>query len=106
MSGRAKDMAMGRIEREKRTVRLMVELYCRRKLGLESVPEEYRRLADYACLRLEHCRFGEKKGACKNCPVHCYAPRQREMIRDVMKWAGPRMLVLSPLDAIRHLLGS
>ena len=96
---------MSRIEREKTTVRKMIELYCKHHLGLQTVPEENRRLADYACRRLDRCKFGEQKPACKDCPIHCYAPKEREAIRRIMRWAGPRMILYAPMDAIRHLLG-
>lgn len=93
-----------RIERDKATVRRMIELYCRRKLGLPGIVGEYAELADYAMRRLERCRFGEGKPACKNCPVHCYSPARRTQIRRIMRWAGPRMLIYAPLEALRHLL--
>ena len=44
---------MSRIEREKQTVSMMIEFYCRRKLGLKQLPEEYRALELYAHKRLE-----------------------------------------------------
>jgi hypothetical protein len=53
---------------------------------------------------LETCRYGPLKGSCKQCTVHCYAPAQREKIRAVMRYAGPRMLLYHPLEALRHLL--
>ena len=93
-----------RIEREKSTIRRMVELYCRHKLKIGEMPEEYVRLIDYASHRLEHCRFGERKTACRDCPVHCYAALERERIREVMRWAGTRMFFYNPMSAIRHLL--
>jgi hypothetical protein len=99
---------MNRIEREKATIRKMIELYCRRRLKVPAgcrLPEEYNQLADYACRRLDRCRFGNQKKACKSCPVHCYAPKQREQIREVMRWVGPRMLLYLPREAINHLLG-
>ncbi|MEE0690561.1 MAG: nitrous oxide-stimulated promoter family protein [Bacteroidaceae bacterium] len=88
---------MSRIEREKTTVRKMIELYCRHHLGLQTVPEVYR--------RLDRCKFGEQKSVCKDCPIHCYAPKEREAIRRIMRWAGPRMILYAPMDTIRHLLG-
>lgn len=95
---------MNKINREKRTVRLMIRLYCLHKLKEKNMPEEYQQLADYACRRLDRCRFGGKKTACRKCPVHCYAPAQREKIRSVMRWSGPRMLFYAPLEAIRHMI--
>lgn len=97
-------MKEGRIEREKRVVSLMIELYCRKKLGYDHIPEEYRQLMEYAHRRLDGCKFGEHKSACKKCPVHCYKPDMRQRIREVMRWAGPRMILYSPMAAIRHLL--
>lgn len=46
----------------------------------------------------------EKKN-CNQCPNHCYAPDKREEIRAVMRFSGPRMLLVHPVAAIRHLLG-
>jgi hypothetical protein len=97
------DKPMGKIERDKATVRLMVELYCIHHLTCNVVPEEYKELADYACDRLEHCKYGDAKPACKNCPIHCYAPQQRQRIREIMRWSGPRMIIYSPKALMRHL---
>ena len=94
---------MSRIEREKQTVRKMIELYCRHRLKQVNIPEEYQHLAEFACHRLDHCKYGENKTACKNCPTHCYAPKEREQIRRIMRWAGPRMIFYSPIEAIRHI---
>ncbi len=81
----------------------MIKLYCRHHLKeKDKMPETYQHLADYACNRLDNCRFGEKKTTCKNCPVHCYAPQERESIRKVMRWTGPRMILYAPKDAIIH----
>ena len=54
---------MSRIEREKQTVRKMIELYCRHRLKQVNIPEEYQHLAEFACRRLDHCKYGEKKTA-------------------------------------------
>ena len=79
-------------------------LYCRHHLHKDTIPEEYQHLADFACRRLDHCKYGEQKTACKDCPTHCYAPKEREAIREVMRWAGPRMIWYAPKDAILHIL--
>ena len=95
---------MTRIEREKQTVRKMIELYCRHHLKQNTMPDEYQHLVEFAWRRLDHCKYGEKKKtACKDCPTHCYAPKEREQIRRIMRWAEPRMIIYSPIDAIRHL---
>lgn len=95
---------MTRIEHDKIVVRKMIELYCHHHLKANSIPPDYQHLIDYTAQRLEHCRFGEQKRSCKSCPVHCYAPKEREDIRRVMLWSGPRMIFYYPKDAILHLL--
>ena len=99
-------LAMSKIEREKRTIRKMIEIYCRHYLKQEVVSEDYRLLAEYACQRLEHCPFGEEKKSCGKCPVHCYAPQKRQQIREVMRWVGPRMIYYGPKDAMIHIWDS
>ena len=59
----------------------------------------------YAVLRTARCRQMHAKTSCETCPYHCYRPQEREQIRQVMRYAGPRMLTKHPIAAIRHLLG-
>jgi hypothetical protein len=58
----------------------------------------------YAAARLDHCPFGEDKPTCANCAIHCYKREPREFAREVMRYAGPRMLFQHPVLAVRHLL--
>jgi hypothetical protein len=37
------------------------------------------------------------------CKTHCYAPTYREKIREIMRYGGPRMLFISPIQVIRHM---
>ena len=80
---------MTRIEKEKEIIEVMIRLYCRRKLHAEQLPSEYAELLAYARRRLDMCRFGEHKSACRRCPVHCYAKDKRQLMRQVMRWCGP-----------------
>lgn len=81
-------MAGKRILREIKTVTRMVELYEQRHPAPADTPEHYRDLLAYAVKRLEKCRYGEDKPACKQCPVHCYQPKPREEMKVIMRWAG------------------
>lgn len=92
-----------RIESERRTVELMIRLYCRRKEGNRELCRRCAALLEYASGRLEHCRFGDDKPTCRRCLVHCYRPEMRRQIREVMRYAGPRMLLWHPVEAVRHL---
>jgi len=95
-----------RIEREKRTVGKMIELYCagRHASAHGQLCPDCADLHAYTMLRLDRCPFQEAKTTCANCAVHCYRPDRREQIRVVMRYAGPRMLWAHPLLAVRHLL--
>ena len=94
-----------RFDRERRTVRAMIRLYCRDRHGSgRELCAECAELWDYVQLRLERCPFQENKPTCANCPVHCYQPARRAQIQAVMRYAGPRMLWRHPVLAIRHLL--
>ena len=93
---------MNRIEREKKTVQMMIEIYCHRRLKQNTIPEEYQQLIAYAHNRLSHCRFGDNKPVCKKCPIHCYAPKERQQIRELMRWVGPRMMIYAPKATLIH----
>lgn len=99
---------MNRSERELATVRAMIRLYCRAHHGGHGNCPNCQALGDYAAGRLEKCPFCRKLGVdrkpvCRDCTVHCYHPDQRERVRQVMRWAGPRMLLRHPVLALRHL---
>jgi len=94
-----------RIAREKKTIAAMVQLYCRKKHGGGgTLCDECSELLDYATCRLDRCPYGPQKPTCAKCPVHCYKPQMREQVKEVMRFAGPRMLLRHPILAVRHLL--
>lgn len=97
-----------RQRREARTIAVMVSMYCRAHHGdardADDVCASCAELVEYAHLRLERCRYGVDKPTCTNCPTHCYRPEQRQRVREVMRYSGPRMLRSHPVMAVRHLL--
>lgn len=93
-----------RLARERRTIHAMVAIYCRDHHQGRTPCAECAALAAYADRRLDRCPYGPGKPTCVNCPIHCYAPRQREAVREVMRYAGPRMLLRHPVLAIAHIL--
>ena len=95
---------MDRIESEKKTVGMMIRLYCRRYEGNKELCQDCSQLLSYAEDRLDRCKFGNEKPTCKKCPIHCYKPDMREKMRAVMRWAGPRMMIYHPIEAIKHLM--
>ena len=96
--------ARRRIEREWKTIQSMIRLYCRSLHGgRKALCTECEGLRLYAEKRLEKCPFAEEKPTCVRCPVHCYEAAMRERVRQVMRWAGPRMLLRHPVLALLHL---
>mgnify|MGYP004447573341 FL=1 len=84
---------------------MMIKLYCRRKEGNKfGLCQRCQALLDYANMRLERCPVAaEDKISCRMCTIHCYSAEMRQSIREVMRWAGPRMMLYHPVEALRHL---
>ena len=94
-----------RMRRERKTVAHMISIYCRdHHHTAGELCDECRELREYTSLRLSKCPYQENKTTCGNCPIHCYKPVMREKIREVMRYAGPRMLRYHPLLAIGHMI--
>ncbi len=94
-------------EKDLQTGGTMIEIFCHGNHGTsEGLCQDCQKLLDYVRLRLEHCPLLEDKPACSQCPVQCYKPDMKKNIRAVMRYAGPRMLYLHPILAIRHYLRS
>ena len=94
-------------EREKRTVSLMIRIYCKKKHGTrKGLCPECEALDAYARMRSDKCPFMETKTFCSNCKVHCYKADMREKIRAVMRFSGSRMIFSHPIMAIRHVIES
>jgi hypothetical protein len=99
------------LQREKLTITMMIRLYCR-----HHHPDDYkqnhnhndccddcRSLIEYCWKRSDNCR-SKPKLVCAKCRIHCYQPEMRRKIKQVMRYAGPRMLLYHPVLAVKHLL--
>jgi hypothetical protein len=92
-------------QREAKTISLMIRLYCHdHHHSQEERCADCARLEDYALRRLERCIFGEGKPTCANCVVQCYSKKHQQTIRQVMRYAGPRMMLKHPILALMHLI--
>ncbi|MHB8864804.1 MAG: nitrous oxide-stimulated promoter family protein [Pirellulaceae bacterium] len=92
-------------KRETTTIRAMIGIYCddhHQTHGTLCVDCEA--LFEYAQARLGKCPFGDDKPVCADCTIHCYKPAMRERVRQVMRYAGPRMMLRHPVLAAAHLL--
>jgi len=92
------------LKNEKKTLRLMLSLFCRRRHHTAELCSSCADQYQYAEKRLMKCPFGDKKPTCRKCTIHCYSPEMRERVSEVMRFAGPRMIFRHPVIAVRHLL--
>ncbi|MGL5244613.1 MAG: nitrous oxide-stimulated promoter family protein [Sarcina sp.] len=94
---------MGKIEKEKRTIELMIRIYCKKKHNCKNtICNECGELLEYAHKRLNNCKFGDEKSTCAKCPIHCYKKDMREKVKKVMRFSGPRLIIYNPIELIRH----
>ncbi|MBT8069064.1 MAG: nitrous oxide-stimulated promoter family protein [Gammaproteobacteria bacterium] len=95
----------GRLRSEHKTLVCMTKIYCEDHHGQHpgGLCGECAALMEYSAKRLAKCPYGEDKPTCANCPIHCYKQQQRELVREVMRYAGPRMPLRHPWRALTHV---
>lgn len=94
---------------EKKLITEMVAIYCRaQKHGCAKgeVCDECASLLDYAIERIDKCPNMAEKTSCAECPTQCYKPDMRQQVRQVMRCAGPRMMLINPRMALKHAMSS
>lgn len=107
---RAARLATPRLQRELRTIAAMLRIHCadhHRPVPGDAdaaLCGDCTALLDYATKRLAGCPYGADKPTCTNCRIHCYGPAQRAAVREVMRYAGPRMLLRHPVLALAHVV--
>lgn len=104
---------------QKKDIRLIgkfVEVYCAGRHGqAERNPFELpagmgeRRLCrecamfmEYAIVKRMKCPLEAEKPSCKHCRIHCYGKGQREKVREIMAYAGKRLMLRGRLDYVWH----
>ncbi|GIU42559.1 nitrous oxide-stimulated promoter family protein [Shewanella colwelliana] len=103
----ASDLLSGKLLREFKTISAMVHIYCKAHCDAKGDIAQCQACSDfldYAHKRLDRCPYGQQKPTCNKCPVHCYKPELKAKAREIMVFAGPRMLLPHPIMAIQHLL--
>lgn len=111
------------LKQDLRTLALFIRVYCREKHGEESKrvvhreDHDLRKLAGRPvalcpeCAKLLAHSFYKRtncpmqpKPACKRCPCHCYHPKYRARIREVMRFSSRRLVLDGRLDLLFHLV--
>jgi len=99
------DKLTGRLKREHQTLVCMTNIYCEdhHTKPADGLCDSCGELMDYSETRLAKCPYGQHKPTCAKCPIHCYKKEKREHVRNVMRYAGPRMPLRHPWQALTHL---
>lgn len=94
-----------RLNEEKRTLEAMVASFCHAHHGTKKgeLCDNCRDFLAYALKRLACCPYGADKPACARCKIHCYRPAEKARARDIMRWAGPRLIFSHPVLTIKHM---
>lgn len=83
----------------------MIRMYCLHFHQKDLKPcNECSTLIDYAFKKIDRCPYHDVKPVCSQCRIHCYQSDMRHKIREVMRYSGPRMLLLHPILGILHLI--
>ncbi len=94
-----------RIEREKDCIGKMVAIFCEGMHGTKGgLCNDCRELLEYADGRIDKCRFGSQKSTCAKCSVHCFKRDMRARVKEVMRYAGPKMAYRHPWLSLMHYL--
>lgn len=93
-----------RLLRELVTIEAMTRIYCADHHGAPHPCADCQALMAYASKRLAVCTYGEDKPVCAKCQIHCYGKAMREKVREVMRYAGPRMILRHPWLALMHVV--
>lgn len=88
--------------KEKRLLAQMIKIYCKGKHGSKLLCEDCAKLLAYSENKTDKCPRMAHKKFCSGCPHPCYAPEQREAIKAVMKYSGPRLIFYAPKSVIKH----
>ncbi len=104
---------------QKKDIRLLgkfVEVYCDGKhrdavrsarslpeaLGARRLCQECAAFLEYAIAKRLKCPLETEKPTCKRCRIHCYDTPRREKVREIMGYAGRRLMMRGRLDYVWH----
>jgi hypothetical protein len=57
---------------------------------------------EYATAKRMKCPLEAEKPTCKNCRIHCYDKARREKVREIMSYAGKKLMLQGRLDYLWH----
>ena len=100
-----KDLA--REDRNRKTLEAMGRIYCSahhrdESKDLAGLCVSCRETVDRTLERTAACPYGHE-GNCQDCKIHCQRGEAQQRIREIMRYAAPRMTVRHPLMTLEYL---
>lgn len=90
-------------EKKKKTLNFMFDIY---KKSHPQRKEDLDELKSYAFTRIDKCPNVEEGIYCNTCKIHCFKEDEKEEMRKIMKFSGPRMMIYHPILAMDHLIST
>ncbi|OGG05289.1 MAG: hypothetical protein A3F83_15855 [Candidatus Glassbacteria bacterium RIFCSPLOWO2_12_FULL_58_11] len=86
-------------DKEFKTLSKFVEVYCHAHHGTSGreLCGECSDLLIYGKQRLLSCPY-DPKPKCKDCETHCYRPKYREKVKEIMKFSGMHFVKRGRID--------
>ena len=96
-----------RVERDRRTLAAIGSIYCKGNHPSAQRDEtgmcpECRAVIEATAQRAEACPFGHE-GNCQDCSVRCQRGEAQVRIKQIMRYAAPRMAFRHPLMTLEYL---
>ncbi|MDO5117593.1 MAG: nitrous oxide-stimulated promoter family protein [Eggerthellaceae bacterium] len=94
-------------QRDRATLEAMGRIFCSSKHKEAEKDEaglctQCRSTIEATLERTAICPYGHA-GNCQDCDIHCQRGEARERIREIMRYAAPRMTILHPLMTAEYL---
>lgn len=99
-------MTNSHLEKDRATLEAMGRIFCKAHhpgpKDASGLCVSCRGTVDVSLAHTESCPHGHV-GNCQDCATHCQRGENRERIREIMRFAAPRMAFCHPLMAIDYL---
>ena len=96
-----------RQDKDRRTLEAIGRIYCKgnhegASCDAAGLCTSCREAVDATLQRASECPFGHA-GNCEDCKVHCQRGEAQRRIREIMRYAAPRMALRHPLMTAEYL---
>ena len=100
-------MGKAKEQRDRATLEAMGRIFCSTKHADAAKDEtglcqQCRSTIEATLARTQACPYGHE-GNCQDCDIHCQRGEARERIREIMRYAAPRMTIRHPLMTADYL---